>query len=51
MGALTSSCLLRGPFVVEAESCVERATSESPYAESLAEGKHAFLRTKAFFGK
>ncbi|MCL4808810.1 MAG: hypothetical protein KJ062_13645, partial [Thermoanaerobaculia bacterium] len=30
---------------------IKRTASESPYAESLAEQKYAFLRTKAFFGK
>ncbi|MBK9373605.1 MAG: AIPR family protein [Holophagales bacterium] len=43
--------VLRSLLLSKVVPVIKRAASESPYAESLAEGKYAFLRTKAFFGK
>lgn len=43
--------LLKGLFLGKVAPAIKRAATESPYAAQLGEGKVAFLRTKAFFGK
>ena len=43
--------VLRSLLLSKVVPVIKRTASESPYAESLGEGKYAFLRTKAFFGK
>lgn len=43
--------ILKGLFLGKVAPAIKRAATESPYAAQLDEGKVAFLRTKAFFGK
>ena len=43
--------LLKSLFLGKVAPAIKRAASESPYSAQLDEGKVAFLRTKAFFGK
>jgi len=43
--------LLKGLFLGKVAPAIKRAATEAPYAAQLDEGKVAFLRTKAFFGK